>query len=294
MNTATTWLHGVCWRIYSDFFCSFFTGYILTLNESQYGTYIIRQNIDLVTSSSSTNPFTHFFDTLVLTLLLCFVYMIHYSVSVTTTTRTPSYPHPTTTPNPPQPDTQHIVGKLWCQIFVFCFFLLINLIHCWLSLCKSTRCVPFGRICGGVRLDSGRLSGSLTTLCVSLFFIPELENYQQFFLLTTVTTCGAELVSLLSFLLPMNNFKLYRGVCSGLLIISLFACSVSQASHTLCVMVLLFSCLLSFRKIPHWIFCLLIILSHDVHENPGPIGHQNSYFNFMNWNLNSLAKNDFS
>ena len=143
-------------------------------------------------------------------------------------------------------------------------------------------------------MDSECLSGSLTTLCASLFFMPELENYQQFFLLTTVTTCGAELVSLLSFLLPMNNFKLYRGVCSGLLIISLFACSVSQASHTLCVMVLLFSCLLSFRKIPHWIFCLLIILSHDVHENPGPIGHQNSYFNFMNWNLNSLAKNDFS
>ena len=126
MNTAPTWLHGACWRIHSHFFLFLFlAGYTLILSESQYGTYTIRQNIDLVTPSSSTNPFTYFFDTLVLTLLLCFVYTIHYSDSVTITAWTPSYPHPTT-PSPPQPDTQHIVGKLWCQIFVLCLFLLIN------------------------------------------------------------------------------------------------------------------------------------------------------------------------
>ena len=28
--------------------------------------------------------------------------------------------------------------------------------------------------------------------------------------------------------------------------------------------------------------------------NPGPAGYQNNYFNFCSWNLNSLAKDDFS
>ena len=37
---------------------------------------------------------------------------------------------------------------------------------------------------------------------------------------------------------------------------------------------------------------LLISLSNDVHQNPGPPFH-NSFFAFMSWNLNSLAKDDF-
>ena len=35
----------------------------------------------------------------------------------------------------------------------------------------------------------------------------------------------------------------------------------------------------------------MLILSNDIHQNPGPF--TNSYFTFMNWNCNSLAKDDF-
>ena len=43
---------------------------------------------------------------------------------------------------------------------------------------------------------------------------------------------------------------------------------------------------------PHWLPIILIILSNDVHSNPGP-QFQNNFFNFMSWNVNSLAKDNF-
>ena len=39
---------------------------------------------------------------------------------------------------------------------------------------------------------------------------------------------------------------------------------------------------------------LLIVLSNDIHLNPVPQSHfQNNCLNFMNWNLNSLTKDNF-
>ena len=43
-----------------------------------------------------------------------------------------------------------------------------------------------------------------------------------------------------------------------------------------------------------WYFQLVIYLSNDISKNPGPEPHfQNNFFNFMSWNLNSLAKDNF-
>ena len=41
-----------------------------------------------------------------------------------------------------------------------------------------------------------------------------------------------------------------------------------------------------------WYFQLVIYLSNDISTNPGP-QFQNNFFNFMSWNLNSLAKDNF-
>ena len=41
-----------------------------------------------------------------------------------------------------------------------------------------------------------------------------------------------------------------------------------------------------------WYFQLLIYLSNDISKNPGP-QFQNNFLNFMSWNLNSLAKDNF-
>ena len=43
---------------------------------------------------------------------------------------------------------------------------------------------------------------------------------------------------------------------------------------------------------PQWLQILLIILANDISRNPGPPFH-NSFFNFMSWNVNSIAKDDF-
>ena len=37
---------------------------------------------------------------------------------------------------------------------------------------------------------------------------------------------------------------------------------------------------------------MLILLANDIEFNPGPQYHEN-FFSFMNWNVNSLRKNDF-
>ena len=41
-----------------------------------------------------------------------------------------------------------------------------------------------------------------------------------------------------------------------------------------------------------WLPTILVLLSNDIHLNPEP-HFQNSFFNFMLWNLNSLAKDNF-
>ena len=47
------------------------------------------------------------------------------------------------------------------------------------------------------------------------------------------------------------------------------------------------------KRIHHWLPILLIIISNDIHLNPGPHYYQNNFLNFMSWNLNSLAKESF-
>ena len=37
---------------------------------------------------------------------------------------------------------------------------------------------------------------------------------------------------------------------------------------------------------------ILILLANDIEMNPGP-QFQKNFFNFMNWNVNSLAKGNF-
>ena len=47
-----------------------------------------------------------------------------------------------------------------------------------------------------------------------------------------------------------------------------------------------------------WYFQLVLSLSNDIAENPGPIGNHDTanscLFSFCNWNLNTLSKDDFS
>ena len=62
---------------------------------------------------------------------------------------------------------------------------------------------------------------------------------------------------------------------------------------TLCIVVFQIQCLSFTKNIPLWLPIFLIIFSNDIHVNPGPQFHNSFFFNFMNWNLNYLAKDNF-
>ena len=72
------------------------------------------------------------------------------------------------------------------------------------------------------------------------------------------------------------------------------ATSFSQATHILCIFVLTLFYTRHFRKITLWYFALILLLSADIEKNPGPNSFTSNYLTFMNWNLNSLAKDNFS
>jgi len=61
---------------------------------------------------------------------------------------------------------------------------------------------------------------------------------------------------------------------------------------------LLFSdlCSLPNELTAFWLFNLLLLLSSDIHPNPGPLNgndFSSGFLSFCNWNLNSLAKDNF-
>ncbi|MCH2417084.1 MAG: hypothetical protein MK195_10055, partial [Acidimicrobiales bacterium] len=68
--------------------------------------------------------------------------------------------------------------------------------------------------------------------------------------------------------------------------------AVTPASYALSFVITFILCSKITRDVPLWVSLLLILLSNDVELNPGPHYHEN-FFSFMNWNLNSLAKNNF-
>ena len=132
-------------------------------------------------------------------------------------------------------------------------------------------------------------------LFCTLFLALELEHHQMIFLTITTFDLTSFIASAL-YTVSFFNFKdvLYQKISSTLLFIVIITCSTSQNTHVLCVILMVSSCLSKLSKIPVWVPSLLILLSEDVHKNPGPIGYHDSFFKFCNWNLNSLAKDNFS
>ena len=72
----------------------------------------------------------------------------------------------------------------------------------------------------------------------------------------------------------------------------LFLIAVSPVAHLLSLAIMFILCSYITRNVPTWVSLLLILLSNDIEIHPGPQYHEN-LFSFMNWNLNSIAKNNF-
>ena len=85
--------------------------------------------------------------------------------------------------------------------------------------------------------------------------------------------------------------KKIKIVFSGILSLYVFLTSVTPASCILCLIVFQIWCHSTVKHVPHWLTIILILLANNVHVNPGPNVQNN--FNFISWNLNSLAKDNF-
>ena len=68
--------------------------------------------------------------------------------------------------------------------------------------------------------------------------------------------------------------------------------AATPAASILCLMIFQILCQLYKRDVPRRLPMFLILLSNDIHFNPGP-PFQNDFFNFMSWNVNLLAQDNF-
>ena len=118
-------------------------------------------------------------------------------------------------------------------------------------------------------------------------FLSQCEKEQ---ILLNIIYANLNFGCVVSFVLKVR--KIIVGTIYLLLFICLFSIAVTPATSTLCILVFQIGCLSFTKKIPSWLPMFLIILSNDIHVNPGSHFHD-SFLNFMNWNLNSLANENF-
>ena len=97
-----------------------------------------------------------------------------------------------------------------------------------------------------------------------------------------------------SYVSVVNILLKFRKIVSRTIfsILSIYICSIALTTCILSLMIFQVWWHSFTIHVPPWLPTILILLSNDIHLNPGP-HFQNSFFNFMLWNLNSLAKDNF-
>ena len=86
--------------------------------------------------------------------------------------------------------------------------------------------------------------------------------------------------------------KTISNIIFVIITIFLLSIAVTPSAHILCFCVFQVFFHSYVNKVSLWLPIFLVMLSNDVHFNPGP-HFQNNFFNFMTWNANSLAKDNF-
>ena len=167
------------------------------------------------------------------------------------------------------------------QICVITFGIITLLWLSYLHLCNRVRYECF----------SHNLSILAKNNTISSF--PPLEKYfEKYQILFFIIRINSNFGSLIYLLLKFSETT-SRPICNAL---SFYKFSISVTPFACIVSLFVFQIwTYSINKcVPFWLPILLILISNDIHLNPGPPSHlQNNFFNFMNWNLNSLTKDNF-
>ena len=115
----------------------------------------------------------------------------------------------------------------------------------------------------------------------------ECADYPLIMFIISVNSIYGSLVNL-----TLKFSKITSQTIFSILSIYIYSIAFTPATCILPLMVFQIWCHSLTKNVPLWLQIILILLSNDIHLNPGP-HFQNNVFNFMSWNLNSLAKDNF-
>ena len=118
------------------------------------------------------------------------------------------------------------------------------------------------------------------------------ENYFPVIFIFPNSEYGFMLSLALKLILALKCRKILIQLLFTILSIYIFNLAITHFASILCILVFQNWCHSCTQKSPQCLQLLLIILSNDVSRNPGPPFH-NTFSNFMSWNVNSIANDDF-
>ena len=121
----------------------------------------------------------------------------------------------------------------------------------------------------------------------TILFIIEYPNS----LMATMFIVNIEIPSSIPLIPKPTRYTLrLSAICWSIMV---FSFATGSSNHTMCLIIFQITCeALNKNKGIVWLPLLLIILSNDIHRNPGPLT-QTNFLKFMSWNLNSIVKNNF-
>ena len=178
------------------------------------------------------------------------------------------------------------------QMFILIFRVFTLLRPCLSHLCTHVSYVTFN--------TNLNLYGKKKTLLISTECIPTYLSLKVLGLLILSECEKEQIVLIISLINPIGNvieLLLQRNTTisrdiSGTLPLYIFCISTTPVTCIFCLIIIQIWYLSYVKRVTRWLPMILINLSNDINLNPGP-HHQNNPFNFMSWNVNSLAKNNF-
>ena len=183
-----------------------------------------------------------------------------------------------------------VIFKIVVISVIFIFLLVMIFLH----LCITVRHVTFSTNLSLLRKNktTPMLTQSLLILLsLSLFGFLSAESPENCLPVILILP-GLEYGCIYMFIVALKFRKRLFHILFAILSIYILHLATTFSACILCLLVFQNWCHSFSQNSPQWQQILLIILSNDIHQNPGPPFH-NNFFNFMSWNVNSIAKDNF-
>ena len=183
-----------------------------------------------------------------------------------------------------------VIFKILVISIIFIFLLFMIFLH----LCITVRYVTFS-----TNLSLHRNNKTIPMLTQSLLILLSLSLF-GFLSAESPENClpvililpGLEYECIYMFIVALKFRKRLFHILFAILSIYILHLATTFSACILCLLIFQNWCHSLPQNSPQWLQILPIILSNDIHQNPGPPFH-NNFFNVMLWNVNSIAKDNF-